>query len=504
MSLNLIRDPWIPVATLSGSRVIRPDQMAEPDVLFPDWPRPDLNIACIEFLIGLVALADPPAEVEEWLEREPEPDRLREKLAPHAGAFDLGGEGPRFLQDREPLAGEPSAVDMLFINSAGENAAKKNADLMVWRDRYQALAPALAAIALYTLQAHAPSGGAGNRTSMRGGGPLVTLVEPGPEATLRDIVWANMPCGAPQGAEALPWMRPTRVSDKGQVTYPPQGDGIAIEAFFGMPRRLRLVFEGGLVTGVIQRPYGTNYGGWRHPLTPYYRMKVGEEALPVHPRAGLFGYRNWPGVVAKAEKAKLRERAATITSYLAQASGEGYEARVLVAGWSMDNMKPRDFTWSRHPLLALDPERSRRLEGMIEAAETVGAVLHQALKPVVGAGTALDALREEFFLRTDGLFRARTVELATGAEVALGWLGDMRRVAMAIFDAAAVPGLADRRIVKAAVGERAETGAGAVIAAREFLRMSLGGFNKYGISVHAALGLPAPETKKQKKARGAA
>lgn len=100
MSLNLIRDPWIPVATLSGSRVIRPDQMAEPDVLFPDWPRPDLNIACIEFLIGLVALADPPAEVEEWLEREPEPDRLREKLAPHAGAFDLGGgaavsAGPR-------------------------------------------------------------------------------------------------------------------------------------------------------------------------------------------------------------------------------------------------------------------------------------------------------------------------------------------------------------------------------------------------------------------------
>ena len=62
MTLNLIRDPWIPVATASGPRTIRPDQIAEPDVLFPAWPRADLNIACVELLIGLVALADPPAE----------------------------------------------------------------------------------------------------------------------------------------------------------------------------------------------------------------------------------------------------------------------------------------------------------------------------------------------------------------------------------------------------------------------------------------------------------
>ena len=55
MSLNLIADAWIPVRCTNGRRIIRPDQIAEADVLFPDWPRADLNIACLELLIGYAA-----------------------------------------------------------------------------------------------------------------------------------------------------------------------------------------------------------------------------------------------------------------------------------------------------------------------------------------------------------------------------------------------------------------------------------------------------------------
>lgn len=473
-------------------------------MLFPDWPRADLNVACLELLIGLVALADPPADPEEWEERRaPDPDRLRARLAPLAPAFELGGDGPRFLQDLDPLSGEASAPDMLFIDSAGESTAKKNADLMVWRDRYPALEPTLATMALYTLQAHAPSGGAGNRTSMRGGGPLVTLVEPRAGCSLWDLVWANVPCGVPQGVEALPWMQPTRVSDGGRVVYPPAGDGIQIEAYFGMPRRLRLVFDGPLVTGIVQRPYGTNYGGWQHPLTPY-RRKAGEEWLPVHPRAGTFGYRNWLGIVANAQNTDLRRQAAAVSGYPERVQGEGLEARVIVAGWAMDNMKPRDFVLSRQPLIALDQARTRLLHGMIEAAEAIGKALRQALKPVVGEGSALESLREEFFRRTQGPFEARLGGLRGGEAVAHGWLADMRRVALAIFDAAALPGLADRRIVKETAGSRPETGAGAIVEARKFLLGSLTGHGRFGEAAYWALELPLPETKKQKKARVAA
>lgn len=490
MSLNLIRDSWIPVATASGPRTIRPDQIAEPDVLFPAWPRPDLNIACLELLIGLVTLADPPARREDWRARRvADPDRLRERLAPLAPAFELDGEGPRFLQDMEKLPGEPASPDMLFIDSAGENAAKKNADLMVWRDRYPTLEPALAAMALYTLQAHAPSGGAGNRTSMRGGGPLVTLVEPWPDCPLWALVWANVPSGAPQEIEDLPWMQPTRVSDKGQEVHQPPGDGIPIEAFFGMPRRLRLVFEDGQVIGVIQRPWGTNYSLWRHPLTPYYRMKPGEAPLPVHPRAGRFGYRNWLGVVARAENSELRERAATLDEYDARVrEGDRLAARVLVAGWAMDNMKPLDFTLSVQPFVSLPEDAGQMLCGLVQAAEQAALALRMALEAVLAGGTARDAEREAFHAATETAFRERFHELKTGAapvDVAKRWLKDLRSQALERFDALALPGL-----------DQQETDVIArLVNARRFLLAAFAGHGKYGDAMFGKLMLEKPARK---------
>ena len=181
MPLNLITDPWLPVLRLSGPDVIRPDQITESDVVRPDWPRPDLNLACYEFLIGLVYLACPPMQpnpVSDWRARRDDPGDLRHAMAMLAPAFNLTGGGPLFLQDLEPLVGEVTPPDMLFIDSAGGSTAKKNADLMVRRGRYPGLPLPLAAMALLALQAFAPSGGAGNRTSMRGGGPMVTLVRP--------------------------------------------------------------------------------------------------------------------------------------------------------------------------------------------------------------------------------------------------------------------------------------------------------------------------------------
>ena len=147
-------------------RVIAAWQMADPDIVALDWPRMDLNIACLELLIGLVYLADSPEDDDDWAERRtPDPERLRERLARFEPAFNLLGEGPRFLQDLEPLTGEPSAPDMLFIDSAGESTEKNNADLMTWRARYPRLPLPMAAMALYAFQAFAPAGGKGNRRS---------------------------------------------------------------------------------------------------------------------------------------------------------------------------------------------------------------------------------------------------------------------------------------------------------------------------------------------------
>jgi CRISPR system Cascade subunit CasA len=487
--LNLITDAWIPVRRKDGTRaVIAPWQMADPALAFPDWPRPDLNIACLELLIGLVFLADPPSGVRDWRERQtPDPDRLRDRLAPFAPAFALMGDGPRFMQDREAFEGEEAnSPDMLFIDSAGGQTVRNNADVMVKRDRYGALDPAMAAMALYTLQAHAPSGGKGNRTSMRGGGPMVTLVDPG--GGLWPLIWANVPDGAPATPEVLPWMHRTRTSERGEQVVPQ--DAHPAECFFGMPRRLRLVGRDGRVIGVAQRPYGTNYVGWEHPLTPHYRQKPGAELLPVHPRAGHFGYRNWLGIVVRRTAGDDTARRARVLDLWSGRSEE--RAEVLVAGWAMDNMKPRDFTFSRAPLLDLPDETAERVEGLVEGAAAVAAALRGALAPVLAEGEAREAAREDFFVRTQGAFEARLAQLtavnANPEAVAQGWLDDLTEAALAIFDAQALPGLAERDI-----RDQQE-----IVQARSGLTAALAGYGKLGREAWAALGLTPPEQRRRR------
>ncbi|TPE64800.1 type I-E CRISPR-associated protein Cse1/CasA [Sandaracinobacter neustonicus] len=483
--MNLLWNSWIPVRTLVGRRCVRPSEVASPWVEALDWPRADLNLACLEFLIGLVAAADPPEDAEDWeVRREPDMERLSARLEALAPAFDLLGDGPRFLQELGGLEGEPNPPDMLFIDSAGANAVKKNADLMVHGGRYPALDLPTAAMALYLLQSHAPSGGAGNRTSLRGGGPMVTLVDPG-TGRLWDMIWANVPY-RPQGEPyTFPWMRPARTSERGEVLPPDAGD--PLDAFFAMPRRLWLVAEGDVVTGVIQRPWGGNYLGWVHPLTPYYRVKEGAELLPVHPRPGRFSYRNWLGVVMASteQNRQLRQRAKAVETYedrLPLAARRG--ASLLVGGWAMNNMQPMDFTLSRQPLLPLNNLGQARVRGMIEASELLWGVLRSTLRLVVGEESALDALREDWFTATEETFD-RLVRHAGDRAVGADWLAALRRKALSMFDREALSGLTERPIEDVQL----------IVKARQILQQSFAGFGKPGAETFRLLELPLPERK---------
>jgi len=491
--LNLISDPWIPVRRRDGrSDVIRPDQIADPEIAALDWPRPDLVLACYELLIGLAYLACPPADEDDWLDGPPSAERLRDGLAPLASAFELLGDGPRFLQDLEAFTGARNPPDMLFIDSAGESTARKNADLMVRRDRYAGLPLPLAAMALFTLQAFAPSGGAGNRTSMRGGGPMVTLVVP-PEQGLWPMLWANVPFGVPLGSDGLdrlPWMRPTEISDNGQITVP-AGDGtgpVAPEAFFGMPRRLRLFDDGVLVTGVVQKPWGTNYEGWIHPLSPYYDHQG--EKLPVHPKPGPFSYRNWRGIILSADTGS---RPAMLDRFERLRRGEA--CRLLVSGWAMSNMSPLDFLWSEQPVFPLDPEAEHMASDMVAAAEHAGYVLASctsqgAGEAEIGTGAGARA-RLAFFSSTQAPFEARLAAMSGGDTegIATGWLEDMRRAALPLFDAEVLAGLADlppQRQHKAA-------------AARDRLVAAFAG-GAPGAKIWEALGLQRPARRAKQEA----
>ena len=485
--LNLISDPWIPVLRRSGRDTIRPDQIAEPDVLRSDWPRPDLNLACYELLIGLVYLAHPPSGSDDRT-NPPDAATLRAAMQPLVPAFNLLGDGPRFQQDLEPLEGDGNPPEMLFIDSAGDSAAKKNADLMVRRGRYEALPLPLAAMALYTLQAFAPAGGAGNRTSMRGGGPMVTLVKPTDEG-LWPLVWANVPRGEPLGPDnldALPWMRLTETSQpvgkKSRVTIPASDNPLKPdpEVFFGQPRRLRLVAQENTVIHVVQRPWGTNYSGWRHPLTPYYKKEA--DLLPCHPKPGSFGYRNWRGVILQSESGM---RPWTLEQYLRDI--EGARCSLIVSGWAMKNMNPLDFLWSEQPVFPLSEEDEDQAAASVEAAEQAGYAVAACVGDGVGDGGAKSSAgqraREALFAETQGAFEEMLESMSEGRPfVADEWIGVLRAAALPIFDKEVMPGLAD-------LGETRREEA---IRARSKLIAAFKGRPPFGKKIFDPLGLESP------------
>ncbi len=515
MPLNLINDAWIPVRRHGKHCIIRPDQIAEDGVTTFDWPRPDLNLACMELLIGLLYLADPPEDEMSRAARRPDAGRLQQHLAPFAPAFELTGEGPKFMQDLSPLDGNPNPVDMLFIDSAGGQTIRNNGDLMVHRNRYPALSLPLAAMALYTLQSFAPSGGKGNRTSMRGGGPLLTLARPATSSKcpLWSLLWANVPaCPANERwqpdevGEALPWMRPTKTSENGETVTPQPGNVPHPEVFFGMPRRLQLVVstgscavtgaKGEVVTGVIQRPYGTNYSGWVHPLSPYY-FDNKYQKLPVHPKPGNFTYPNWRGVVFSTRKF---QRAACIANHQHHNPAP---ARILAAGWAMDNMKPLDFIWSETPLFPLSEQAEEDAEEFVTAAEEAAKALTSCLKEALnepdGNKGTIARTRENFFEHTQTGFETVLQALsrlegaadrrAARREIARSWLKTLRKHALRLFGDLTHDLLLNSDMDKTEI----------VVNARKKLNLAFTGHPPFGKKIFTPLDLPLPARRKKKE-----
>ena len=114
-----------------------------------NWPRPDFNMASFEFCIGVVSLAFDIRDEDDWRPfwtNPPDRDALAEKLAPLVPAFYLNGEGPRFLQDCESLQGGETPIELLLIDTPGQNGQRKNSDLLTHRDRYAAFGLPAAAI----------------------------------------------------------------------------------------------------------------------------------------------------------------------------------------------------------------------------------------------------------------------------------------------------------------------------------------------------------------------
>jgi CRISPR system Cascade subunit CasA len=467
VTFNLIHDAWLSVRRESGARAtLRPadltlDFKTEPVVAL-DFPRPDWNAAVTEWLVGLTFLAMRPANVDQWaasFREPPSAEALLSAFAPFALAFNFDGPGPHAFQDFDQLAtAELKSLSSLLMDAPGENTIRNNADLFIKRGGADCLSLPFAAAALITLQTYAPSGGAGHRTSLRGGGPLTTLVSPRrrltdnrERQTLWDKVWANVPAAdfdpdAPDGrtpasspawVKVFPWLGPTKVSVTNAVVTP---ENVApAQAFFACPRRIRLRFSteegtcglsgeaGPVATGLVTVNYGANYLGWTHPLSPYREDKKSGK-LPLHPHAGASDYGDCSAWWGLEDEAALvlrlwddRRRAVRMLI-----GAEGVEA----FGFDMDNMKARQWLEVRLPWVPVYGSNGKDLREllrqMIQASDEAARSLRYAVKVALygqrqkAGGYKLpdtlprDALPEpadQLWRETDSAFRGRVDEL---------------------------------------------------------------------------------------------
>ncbi len=493
--MNLIRDPWIPVRRRGGARErIAPWQLThglddeldrpldgDPIVAFAS-PRADFDGALAQFLIGLLQTAFSPARQGEWDERftaPPPAAALRQAFAAHEGAFELFGEGPRFLQDRDLLPtaeAEPNDVEALLIEAPGGNTVKLGKALFVRERRVQTLCPACAATALFDLQTHAPSGGQGHRTSLRGGGPLVTLIWT--DQSLWHALWLNVlttreglalagnpDLGAPE--HTFPWLAPTRTSEKGKPATTPL-DVHPWQQLWGMPRRIRLLDEPAaageacslcaeaapvLVRRYLTRNYGVNYlGSWRHPLTPTRQDKDGAFSTIKGDPAAL-SYRHWLGLVVEDGDNK-RQPAEVVRRWVegeVSPDLEDDDLRLWVFGFDMDNMKARAWCDGRVPLLLAAPQHrvgfAVETKAMVLAARLAAVALISALKQAFAKNPKhlkgdLSPYEAQLWEGSQGPFESWLPKLlaALGGEasdleeIKRGWHRQLASLAFEIFD----------------------------------------------------------------------
>lgn len=410
MTLNLITDQWIPVARLDGERtMIAPWQISEKTdnpIIDIRAPRPDFRGALYQFLIGLLQTACPPNNDDVWHEIYEDGfdvSELHRNFGALSEAFDLFSESgkPAFMQDLLLEEGNEEGVSALLIEAPGANTIEKNVDHFVKRGLAKQVCHSCAASALFTLQINAPSGGAGHRVSLRGGGPLTSLVMPSEkEAPLWKKLWLNV---LPKHKisknvyamnDAFPWMQPTVVSDKTGGPVRP-GEVNNIQMYWAMPRRIRLqkselfgscdicgAQERHLITRYVNKNYGTNYeGGWVHPLTPYKRdIKREKEPLSIKGQKGGLSYRNWLGLVMQNEDGT---EAATVTNAFFQKDISKHAA-LWCFGYDMDNMKARCWYEHQFPLINVEEALKESVQfwatDLMNAAQDVVSLLREHVK----------------------------------------------------------------------------------------------------------------------------
>ena len=491
--MNLINSPWIPVRRQKSreTEYICPWQLTEGHddnpIVAVDFPRPDLSSGIVIFLIGLFQLAMTPGNDRAWhrkYETPPSAGELKAALEPFMDFFQVDGDGPRCFQDLElPMEAKTYPISSLLIDDP-RRGAELNSDLFIKRGQFPQLGVSTTIAALINFQFSTPGFGTGFRTSIRGGGPLNTLLVPDPRndrlpPSLWRAVWLNVlkkpeVAGLSGNSElqqpefTFPWLAPTRTSENGIGTYPEHGH--SLQMYFSMPSRIRLdikdlptgkcpltLREERLVSSYRTKNLGVNYqGAWQHPLSPHRFDKDGLP-IPLHPQPGGLGYRHWLHLTLGSPKgAKDRVQAAAAVRAAQNQWKDQRKTLVWSFGFDTKNAKIRGWYESTMPLLHLDPDRNEvlasRAAALINAAQQICRNLRQSVreawfrKSMKVSKDGLNNVTQSFWQRTESSFfdhlgrEHAFLEQSADEPDRQDWLNNLNNESLRLFDHFAASG----------------------------------------------------------------
>jgi len=481
--MNLLTDRWLSIRRRDGgSQRISLLQIADASIAPTDIvaARPDFRSALHQLVIGLLQTGFAPQDTEEWVElwqEGPSPEGLAERLQAWQDAFELDPEaGPAFMQDLDPLAqAEPVKIARLLIDNPGDKTVADSNDHFIHAGGVEHMCPACAATALFTLQINAPSGGAGHRVSVRGGGPLTALCVPGGKEdevfSLWKRCWVNvLPKdflgyrGFKQREDVMPWLGPTRTSETSGASDTTPAQVHELQVYWSMPRRIRLdwsaaqagvcdlcgEFSARCISQYRTQPWGVNYtGDWVHPLTPYsYDAKQNNLPLSIKGQRGGIGYRDWAGLTL-GNPARTPEASANVRFFarIPKRLDGIRKARLWCAGYDMDNMKSRCWYDAMLPMPTLPPAELPALLAAVTrvlgAANDLAFQLRRAVGNASREGKADPVVGQSFWDESKEIFYRTFLDQAmltapndsrAMARLFDAWLLKVTRLTLQLFD----------------------------------------------------------------------
>jgi CRISPR system Cascade subunit CasA len=287
--MNLLIDTWIPIRRGADFQQISFKELLcseQPDIQVA-LPRDDLELACIQMLAALTQVIFMPKDKKELRERVKTPLSEREYengVENHKEWFDLDHPKWPFMQVRG-VEGEWTSIQKLMIGMP-EITSKSGSAHAFFNEPTEvlALSPGIAAIALFNQAGNSPSFGGGFKGSLRGAGPISTMVM---GRNLRDTTWSNV-LPIEKVKELLPWHDATKDTDMPVWVKPipngtiqPHGIGL-LRGLFWQPANMELVKADktlccditdkkgkGFYVGFKKKRFSFDLEGvWPHPYSP--------------------------------------------------------------------------------------------------------------------------------------------------------------------------------------------------------------------------------------------